>query len=487
MRKERHKGYITCYLALMLGVMLSLIFTLFEAVRITTIRTETEAVTEIALFSAFGEFHRELLNQYDLLFIDTSYGEGIPDVHKCEEHVQYYMNENFKEEKLTDWLGFCNLTNIHCDNVEFENYIYASDQQGQVLMHQIAEYMLDKSGIGAVERIFSSFENLGEKDSLFRDLDTEWEEAQERLDGLVEERKKDFIDPETGEEIPIGFENPASQIRQIKAQGTLGLALPKDKQLSSMVITPEYYISRRNIVSGKGELNLPKSILEETAEKAWLVEYLLEKCSTYNRTLEKAVLSYQIEYILHGKDSDLENLEATIEDILKIRQGINFAHLLSDGKKVEEAEAMAAVLSAVFLSPEIKEALKITILFAWNYAESVKDIRILLDGNKLPLWKDDKNWNTPLSQLLSFTSHLGEYAVSEEGMQYQDYLTYFLLLKEKKEILYHFMDICEMDIRVTEGNRYFQMDGCLYGIRAKVNVSSGYGHGYEITRDYIYE
>ena len=127
-----------------------------------------------------------------------------------------------------------------------------------------------------------------------------------------------------------------------------------------------------------------------------------------------------------------------------------------------------------------------TILYAWSYAESVKDIRILLDGNKVPMLKNSENWNTPLSQLLTFTSHLGEYKVLEEGIDYQKYLRFFLTLKSEKEILYRFMDICEMDIRKTQGNEYFQMDGCISAVKAKANVSSRYGYGYEITRTFSY-
>ena len=33
----------------------------------------------------------------DLFFIDTSYGEGRPDIKRCQEHLQYYMNENENE------------------------------------------------------------------------------------------------------------------------------------------------------------------------------------------------------------------------------------------------------------------------------------------------------------------------------------------------------------------------------------------------------
>ena len=49
------------------------------------------------------------------------------------------------------------------------------------------------------------------------------------------------------------------------------------------------------------------------------------------------------------------------------------------------------------------------------------------------------------------------------------------------------MDLCEMDIRITEGNQYFQMDGCVSAVKATANISSGYGNGYKITRTYTYE
>ena len=485
--KKQEQGYITCYLALTLGIMLSFVFTLFEAVRVQTIRMETEGVMDIALFSIFGEFHRELLEQYDLFFIDTSYGEGIPKIQRSEEHLQYYMNQNFEKEVISNWVKNRDLTELHCDNVSFENYTYASDSEGQILKGQILDYMQHKNGSAILENGKSSISNIKIQDSSKTDIDGQWNEAEKNLQRMVEERKKDFIDPETGEEIPIGFDNPASHIREMKAEGTLGLVLTKETQISPMVITPEYYFSHRNPNQGKGEIAYTESMLDKVSGKVLLGEYFLEKCSSFQNPMEKAVLKYQIEYLLHGKDSDLENLEATVEDILRVREGINFAYLMTDVEKMKEADALAWILSAVFLSPEIKEALKATILFAWTYAESVKDVRILMDGHPLPFIKNKDGWNTPLSQLFAFTSCLDKYTVSENGVTYEDYTRYFLNTRTEKQLLYRFMDLCEMDIRVTDSNQYFQMDGCLWKVKAKANVSSGYGYGYQISRSYGYQ
>lgn len=485
--KKGQKGSVTLYLTLMLGVMFSLVFVLLEAVRNSTIRMEAEGVMDIALFSVFGEFNRQLLEQYDLFFVDTSYGEGRPKIRRMEEHLQYYMNENFRNGDKEQWFGIRDLTDLSCDNVEFDGFMYASDSHGEVLKQQMVDYVQNKTGIKNVESTLENFGILQEENSLSIDMESRWDEAEENLNILVEEKRRELARYEEEEEIPWGLDNPADYVKGVKEQGILGLALPTGKEVSSMVIHPEYYFSHREAAKGQGTLQRKESPLDKMTKKYFLIEYLMEKCGTYFSGKENSVLQYQIEYLLHGNAGDLENLEAAVEKILYIREGVNFFALISDEGKVEEADALATIVSVLLFSPEIKEAVKATILFAWSYAESVKDIRILLDGNKLPLLKDNSTWNTPLSQLLMFTTCLDQYKVSAEGMTYEDYLKFFLSLESEKELLYRFMDICEMDIRVTEGNEYFQMDGCIYAIKARVNVSSGYGNGYEIIRTYTYE
>lgn len=486
MKKDKN-GYITLYLTLILGILLSLVFILLEGIRNKTMRTETESVMDIGLYSVFGEYNRQLLEQYDLFFIDTSYGEGRPSIKRSEEHLQYYMNENFHKKEIYNLIGFRDLTDLSCDNVEFENYIYASDDQGNVLKSQIVEYMQDKKGIDLAENFMTEFGILKRENYASMNISQQWNEADKSLDELLAKKQWEMRDPQTGEQTPIGLDNPADYVKGIKAQGILGLALPSGKEISSMAIHPEYYFSHREISKGQGELNYGKSIVDHATENLLLREYLMEKCASFLSQKENAVLKYQIEYLLTGKGNDMENLESVVEDILRIREGINFAYLISDAGKVKEADSLAWLVSAFLFSPEIKDVIKMTILYAWSYAESVKDVRILLDGNKLPLLKNNAVWNTPLSRLFMFSSYLDQYTPSSTGMTYNDYLRFFLSLKSEKEILYRFMDICEMDIRATNGNEFFQMDGCVGAVKAIANISSGYGTGYKITRTYTYE
>ena len=482
--RRQEGGYITLYLALTLGVMLSLIFTLIEGVRIQTIRLETEGVMDIGLYSVFGEYNRQLLEQYDLFYIDTTYGEGSPSTDLVEEHLQYYMNQNFIKE-ITGLMGFRDLTGLSCDNVTLEACLRPSDEQGQVLKRQIVDYMKSKKGINLVEKAAENF-NLIQSDGMSSDeINAKWDQAHEEINELLENRRRQ-LQEEQQEETEPAVDNPADYIRETRGTGILKTALPPGTAVSAVEIHPENYFSHRRPLKGTGELETKESMIEQTAGRVLLQEYLFEKCGYYGNTLDKGVLSYQLEYLLKGESKDDENLCRVLEDILHIRQAVNTLYLFSSQDKQAQAEALAAVISGLALMPELVEPVKLTILFAWGYAESVQDIRILLDGNKIPLGKDDNSWNTPLLHLVNFTAHLDEYRSADKGMDYRDFLEGFLYIRGEEKILERFMDICEMDIRLTSGNEYFQMDGCIEALKAKANVSSGYGYSYEITRHFTY-
>ena len=66
------KGYITVFLTLSLTLILSLVFTVIEGARISAIRMKFECVADIGMNSVLAEYHRELLEQYELLFVDMS-------------------------------------------------------------------------------------------------------------------------------------------------------------------------------------------------------------------------------------------------------------------------------------------------------------------------------------------------------------------------------------------------------------------------------
>ena len=64
--QTRYNAYLTVYLSLVFGIILSLLFVFIEGAAIGAVRAQAELVADLGLDSVFAEYNREILNQYDL-------------------------------------------------------------------------------------------------------------------------------------------------------------------------------------------------------------------------------------------------------------------------------------------------------------------------------------------------------------------------------------------------------------------------------------
>ena len=187
--------------------------------------------------------------------------------------------------------------------------------------------------------------------------------------------------------------------------------------------------------------------------------YLFEKCGYYGHEMDKSLLKYQIEYILAGKDTDWQNLEFVAKRLLRWREAANVLYIMTDSAKIAEAEAMALALTAVCMCPELAEPVKYTILFAWAYVESLQDVKTLLAGGRVPIFKTAADWKTGINSIKNVRGSLAE-DTGGRGLNYQEYLQIMLFLQNKDIRALRAMDIMEMDIRRTPGNARFRLDAC---------------------------
>jgi len=476
------EGYITVYLSLTVAVLLMFILTLTEGIRVQTIKFQTECVMDIGLNSIFAEYNRELLNQYGLLAIDTSYGEDQIGEEYTKSHLLQYMNMNFDAPGKAVVPQYKDLTAIHADNASFSKVSYMSDDKGMVLKYQIVKYMKEKTGLSYLEDGLETQESA-ESDSKYHQLQNEKNSSYGQIDEILEEINEVRRQEEKEE---VSIENPAEHVESMGKSLMLDLAIRDSSTISRKEVLLSDYISHRSYKEGTGlweEQETPDGAVNNFLFR----RYLMEKCGYYTNLKENSQLGYQLEYLLYGKSNDFDNLDAFAGQVFRARYVINAAYLFSNSAKVNEAAALAAAVTTGIGSPQLSEVVKITILFSWCYAETMQDLRILFDGKGVAWIKDDSTWNVALSELLTFTSTLGTYHAAEGGKTYYDYLSEFILLKDEKTLRMRLMDIMEMDIRKTPGNHHFRMDGCVYQLAAEVNVTSDYGYGFSIERDYSYE
>lgn len=473
------KGYITIFLSLSLTLILSLVFTVIEGARISAIRMKFECAADIGMNSVLAEYHRELLEQYDLLFVDTSYGGSIPSIANTEEHLKKYIQENFNGSGENIFRQTRDFLNMRVENVELTEYSIASDEDGNVLKRQISDYMADYPIGNLIARITGNIEQVESSQMETRNVEGERESAQAQIDeiGLPLQEVGEGVYEE------VSLDNPADIANATRSIGVLNLVVDDIGSISTTKILPEQYISGRALMQGSGTCAEAEAV-SGTSNEILFLAYLFDKCGYYGDEKEDSMLKYQIEYIIAGKDTDWKNLEQVAKRLLKWREAANVLYIMSDGAKIAEAEAMALALTAVMLCPELVEPVKYTILFAWAYVESLHDVKDLLRGGRVPIYKTSADWKTGINSIKNIRGSLKSTEESGRGLSYKEYLEIMLFLTDSHDRTFRAMDIMEMDIRKTPGNSNFRMDGCFDTYRARLSVTSGFGYSYEMERLY---
>lgn len=471
--RYRTKGTITVFLSLILMMVLALIAAVIESAAYSAARMKTEMVMDMGLDSLLAEYNRELLDRYDLYFIDTSYGSGNPSVSNTGEHLRSYMEYNFNPTRDKLIFGSADLTGLKLEDVDITNVSYASDNVGRVFKRQAIQAIEDIRGISAAKELARK---AGENFSSYRESRIEDEKPDERQQQL--EKKLDGIDYH----IP---EYPAAAVFDQKP-GILSLLL-SGEEISDKNIEVGKLASHRTLNKGSGvrkPLEDPDSLINELL----FDEYLLEKCSIYTKHAGHEVSEYEIEYILNGGSSDTANLRKTAEKLLLVRYAADTMFIFTDEKRKNEVKTTIEVIGAFFGIPtDAADALADLVLLAWAFGESVSDVKRLLADERVPLKKTEADWKMPLAGL--FALNVSAHATGEkgQGLSYADYMRIFLMLEDKNQKVMRAMDVIEMNLRHTSGNEYFRIDGCAEYLDASAVVAVRGRYKLSIRRDISYQ
>ena len=374
----------------------------------------------------------------------------------------------------------------------------ATDYGGQVLKRQIAEYEENYFGVEALENLLSEygFADAGQiaEEELLKERERNEETLASQPPPVRKVTKKRYNREtqevetyEEEEEVPI--ENPASHVNALRNKGILNLVIEDCSKVSEKRVLLEEYLSyRSDILQGTGILQERmenSTVFTEIKERALLDAYIFQKYGYFGQEKENAELNYQVEYLIGGKEADVENLKAVVNKLLLFREAANAAYLYKDAAKRAEISAMAASVAAVTIAPYLQPMLETSILFAWAYIESIQDVKLLLEGGRVPILKTALDWQTDLRSILGFNGN----AVRRNktgGLDYRQYLSMFLMMKKENELLFSMMDIMEMDIRKTAYNENFRMDGCVSGFRTAAKFEGGSSQKDSFLRAYYY-
>ncbi len=496
---------VTVFLGLCLSMVMSLFFSMTEVTRYMALLKEGEALFYSATQSAFAEYNRPLWEEYGILALDTDYCGSNPTDGVCDT-VSYYISDgcaatDLIQESSVDFLK------LSVEDVTMDECIYLTDEYGAALIKEAAKCMEKELASAVISEIQNNCESLSESAAVEINLSdvlqnaatsleqTYMEETVEEEDSQKNSKNKKT---ETKLKTPPGNDDAKNLIQSIiefKNRGILGQVVATE-EVSDMVCSGKSFVSERTLNEGNGAVGNVSLY-----ERALFQYYLTKHFSSYAKKTHEGGMNYELEYILCGKKSDSENLTATVERLLAIREVENLISLKQDVNKVAQAKALAATATAVCLHPELEEAVSYGIMVAWAYLESVLDVRLLLSGGKVALIKSPLEWTSELGNLPACFNINTKAKECTKGISYQQYLLGLFSLESQEKIAYRALDLMEETLHQKEHYETVCMDHmlvetCFYGdlsgnplflnfVPLYDSEVSGYDFSYERTISYL--
>lgn len=470
-------AYLTVYLALCMTLILSLYLVLIEGARQNGARLESACAAEIGMQSILAEYHRALLEQYNLFAIDSSYGTEISGRKNTEAHLMHYIEENMSTENV--YLGaylYRDFFGLSATDAKLTRVSVLTDGKGAVFRKCAVDAVRDDMGLQLLEDL-QEWMRITEINGLDQ---TDVEAEKKQLDDSLEEYNGKEVQISDTESVRVDLENPTAQLEAKKNLGILHLVTEDKDAISGNRIRSEALIMNRmkkaQVTCGNMEVESADSLVD----RFLFQEYLLRYMGRYGKEEEGNALNYQIEYLLAGKESDVDNLRGVANRLFAVREAANVLYLLSDTDKNAEIKAMAALLCGFLPIPGLSQLVEAVILFGWASAESIYDVKTLLDGGKVPLIKDSHSWHYSLESALGGENL--DKPEEEKGLSYEDYLRILMMLTDLDTLTMRAMNMVEADIRMTPGNEAFRMDVCYDRLEAEVWTKSSFGYEYRVVR-----
>lgn len=484
---KKTQGSITVYLCLTLTILLSLFSAMLESSRTAAGRVLIISAMDQGLFSLFAQYDRQLLDNYDLFYINAGYGNASLQMNRIYDTVRrdtlysldpYGHGNSISGNFLGTDLTSCSIT----------GYTLASDQAGNSFEHQVSEYMKQKLGVSGIQQLSKTLTRQTNQITA-QDYKKTQISPQDPIAVYEQEIRENEINHTSEsplQEPPLSspaVANPIEVIQNIRKMGILSLVVPDASSLSASRIDLSSLPSKRNLQQGMGLLTETDS---DNLTKLMMLEYILEKFPCYTSEKHSEILNYQIEYVIGQKASDIENLKSTLNQLLAIRETSNLIYLYSSPAKKAQADALAATLAASLLLPAAQPIISLALLACWSFAESILDIRELLSGGKIPLLKDENSWTLSLEHLSDFLDHLDDNRKNtQNGFDYKWYLRFLLFTKTQTKLTTSAMNLIEYNMNQLYPGKFFRIDNCIDQLEFE-SIWSLAGQSYTVRRNYQY-
>lgn len=342
---------------------------------------------------------------------------------------------------------------------EITGYIQRAEADTQQLDELIAE-------AEEVEEYISDWEPEDEDDEL--DTDALWAPVRRhfhQFDLISPGMKYGISDKET--------EKSLESIRTLLSGELLKLVLPEGASLES----ENYDMGEKPSENCcDGDLSLTAS----ASDRLYLTEYAAGFMDYFGRgsfdeeSHRAGSGRAELEYVLFGKDNDVDNMQAAVSRLTKIRTGLNLIYLYKDSVRRNEARTLAlSITGAAGLTP-IATVVCFMIMSVWALGQAVCDIRDMLAGKKVPFIHSSDSFYLTLEGLLHMAAGdiSGAQGDNDKGLKYVDYLKILIFFAQNTEQDYRCMDVIQMNIRMKQSD--FMMNRLVYSLNAEISGKAAY-------------
>lgn len=454
---RKYRASITVFMGMTIMMIMSIFFSLLEVVHYTQVKLNCVTISKMAQESMFADYCRPMWEEYGLLGIDSGYGGSSVDVAmSCDRMNEYLLENSSIPERAA---GVNHLTCYPLETVMVE-YGLMTDDDGGPFIKQCASSVMHSIPSGLLDSLSDQAQRTGEGQMDWEDYLTEGQQGYE--DAISPDEDEDYddefqdLDSDDYRGDP-DIENPMETVLEWKDNGVLGQVVDLNS-ISDRKLKSKEVISDRKLNKGNNKTRQKASL----TDKYLFHYYLSDRFANYVDHKDRKGLNYELEYVLAGKKTDKENLAAAVERLLVYRGAMNLIAFPMDPSHDAKARALAVSMVGFTGNPAIIKVVKMGVIAAWVYAESVMDVRTLLAGGRISMIKDPSEWTSTLSSLPSCLSGGHRAKECQSGLNYSQYLGSMLLLMQSKVAAYRAMDVIEQEVAQHAQYDNFKMDCCVY-------------------------
>lgn len=446
-----NKGQITVFLCLLMSGLLVLATAMLRVVSVQGAKSKSAMCTRTALSDIQAGYNRYIYDHYHILLFDKT-GNG-----KGEGYVEQTMCDNL-QQNLGDEFDVVDL--------QVTNYEMIYDTACLPLKEQISDYVKYAAIESGVNYIIDA---TGGKDGTLSESVYEQQFEEKEFDPTQILNKTQ--------------DDPREETGRIRGSLLLATVVPDDLTVSEHTMVYEDIVPVRDIDYFGDIFEVNSHFDDFDGMKSDMKSYgtwsdsltqaganVAYAGAVFNNALEQdvndtSVMCCELEYLICGFPTDPLNLQGVVNRIVAIRMPINYIFLLSNPEKKSIIVEVATAISSVTLVPI--SILEYLIAGCWAYAESVAEVRCLLNGDKMPFSKNNANWITDLDNLGKTIYEGG--SSDAKGLSYKDYL-FILLAMNNDKIVYRMLDL--MQLNACQENDKFRMIHAATGLEVNIEIDA---------------